>query len=74
MAAIVVRVDQSRSVCSDGDYWYAVDVCDLATKTISEAHKCSLDDIEFEIIDGPSVKTESGLTCWWERPKQKASA
>lgn len=69
---IVVRTSADRQIRPDGEFWYAVDTSEIATKGLADAWKHLIQPGDkFEIIDGLAIKNrDRSLTCWWERPKR----
>jgi hypothetical protein len=66
MYKLVVRVDGMSKVCDDGEYLYGVNIGELRSKPLNDAHKYRLSwALEgVEIIDDDSSNPEQ---TWWER-------
>jgi len=70
MYKLVCRTDDRMTITKDGQYLYAVDVCDIYRKgSLDKAHKCLLSVVgECEIIDGGTVDDND---LFWERKRAK---
>ena len=70
MYKLVCRADDRMTITKDGQYLYAVDVCDIYRKgSLNKAHKCPLSVVgDCEIIDGGTVDDDD---LFWERKRAK---